>query len=119
MSFLGANSNSRPGARNAGGGLFGRGGRGNTAAAETPPPPTRWGDHHSIAFVDRYLKPGDHVLDIGASHGAFAVQAAQRVGLEGAVDAFEPSPQMRMRLNETIAIARTPQVIVHPRMVGR
>ncbi len=115
MSFLGSNSGSRA----AGGKLFGRGGRGSTATAETPPPPTRWGDHHSIAFVDRYLKRGDHVLDIGANDGAFAVQAAKCVGIEGAVDAFEPSPQMRMRLNENIAIARTPQVIVQPRMVGR
>ena len=104
---------------NKSGGLFGRAARGHTAADQSPPPPGHWGDPHSIAFVDRYLKPGDHVIDIGANNGAFAIQAARRVGLEGAVDAFEPSPQMRMKLNETIALARTPQVIVHPRMVGK
>lgn len=117
MTNPGANSNAKQGGRI--GGLFGRSPRGSAAAAELPPPPSHWGDHHAVAFVDRYLKPGDHVLDIGANAGAFAIQAARRVGIEGAVDAFEPSPQMRMKLNETIALARTPQVIVHPRMVGR
>jgi hypothetical protein len=116
MSISGANSTSKTGSRP---GLFGRAARGNAAAAELPPPPSHWGDPHSIAFLERYLKPGDHVLDIGANNGAFAIQAARCVGLEGAVDAFEPSPQMRMKLNETLALARTPQVMVHPRMVGK
>lgn len=121
MSISGANSNAGPAGRTGGrvGGLFRRSARGNEAVAETVPTPSQWGDPHSIVFVDRYLKPGDHVIDIGANNGAFAIQAARRVGLEGAVDAFEPSPQMRMKLNETIAAARTPQIIVHPRMVGR
>ena len=72
MGITGTNSgnkNGRPG------GLFGRSAR--AAAAELPPPPSHWGDPHSIAFVDRYLKPGDHVIDIGANNGAFAIQAAR------------------------------------------
>ena len=114
MGISGTNSGKSGGRQ---GGLFGRSAR--AAAADPLPPPSHWGDPHSIAFVDRYLKPGDHVLDIGANNGAFAIQAARAVGIEGVVDAFEPSPQMRMKLNETLALARTPQVIVHPRMVGK
>ncbi|MEX0809404.1 MAG: FkbM family methyltransferase [Dongiaceae bacterium] len=115
MGLLGTSNNA---GRTERGGLFGRGRGGNASAAETTAPAEGWADPHSMAFVDRYLKPRDHVLDIGANLGGFAIQAARRIGLEGSVDAFEPSPQMRMRLKEAIVTARALQVVIHPRLVS-
>lgn len=72
---------------------------------------TRWGqmlyhrhDHYIGRSLERYgefsvdeaamllslVKPGDFVVDGGANQGAFTVPLAQRVGLDGAVYAFEP-----------------------------
>jgi FkbM family methyltransferase len=118
MGLLGSSSNARPAGRGERGGLFGRGRHANASPSDSVPPVEDWADPHSVAFVERYLKPGDHVLDIGANLGGFAIQAARRVGLEGSIDAFEPSPQMRMRLKEAIATARTLQVVIHPRLVS-
>ncbi|MEX2202373.1 MAG: FkbM family methyltransferase [Dongiaceae bacterium] len=120
MGLLGTSNNAgrTASSRHERGGLFGRYRGGNASAAEAAAPADGWADPHSIAFVDRYLKPGDHVLDIGANVGGFAIQAARCIGLEGSVDAFEPSPQMRMRLKEAIATARALQVVIHPRLVS-
>lgn len=49
------------------------------------------------AFLD-FLKPGMCFIDIGANAGVFSLVAAQRVGPEGSVIAFEPSPPMFRRL---------------------
>jgi FkbM family methyltransferase len=43
-------------------------------------------------FVRRLLRPGDHVLDVGANIGFFTLTAAARVGPEGSVTAVEPIP---------------------------
>lgn len=42
----------------------------------------------------RLLKPGQTVLDIGANHGVYAIQAKLHVGREGQVHAFEPNPRL-------------------------
>jgi FkbM family methyltransferase len=54
-----------------------------------------------LTFVDRFLKPGMTVLDIGAHHGLYTLLASKRVGSKGRVFAFEPSPRERsaLRLN--------------------
>jgi FkbM family methyltransferase len=55
--------------------------------------------------VERYLRPGMTVLDIGAHHGFYTLLAAKQVGSTGRVIAFEPSPRelerlrMHLRLN--------------------
>ena len=121
MGLLGQSNNSggrNASGRNERGGLFGRGRPASASVAEAVAPVESWADPHSVAFVDRYLKPGDRVLDIGANLGGFAIQAARRVGLQGSIDAFEPSPQMRMRLKEAVATARALQVTIHPRLVS-
>jgi FkbM family methyltransferase len=57
------------------------------------------------AFVQRFLKPGMTVLDIGANEGYYTVLASKCVGPRGRVIGFEPSPrerrhlQMNLRLN--------------------
>jgi SAM-dependent methyltransferase len=43
-------------------------------------------------FVGRLLRLGMTVLDIGAHHGLYTLLASKRVGREGRVIAFEPSP---------------------------
>ena len=50
------------------------------------------------AFVATFLRPGMTVLDVGAHHGLYTLLASKRVGREGRVIAFEPSPRERRRL---------------------
>jgi FkbM family methyltransferase len=77
-----------------------------------------WADRHSVAFVERYLRPGDSVLDVGANDGRFALAAAALVGLEGRVDAVEPSPTMRRQLAEAVRRTHGAPVLIHDRMAG-
>jgi FkbM family methyltransferase len=49
-------------------------------------------------FVERFLRPGMTVLDVGAHHGFYSLLASQKVGAEGQVVAFEPSPRERRKL---------------------
>jgi FkbM family methyltransferase len=55
-------------------------------------------ENAEIRFVDRFLKPGMTVLDVGAHHGLYTLLASKRVGHSGKVFAFEPSPRERRRL---------------------
>lgn len=92
---------------------------------ETPMPPTRTArfegdaERHNLAFLERYLRLGDTVLDIGANTGQRAIPAAHLVGTPGRVDAFEPSPAMRSILIENVAGANLKSVVVvHATMAG-
>jgi len=49
-------------------------------------------------FVESFLRPGMTVLDIGAHHGFYTLLAARKVGKEGRVISFEPSPRERKKL---------------------
>jgi FkbM family methyltransferase len=53
-------------------------------------------------FVDRFLQPGMTVLDVGAHHGLYTLLSSIRVGTDGRVVAFEPSPRERERLKRHI-----------------
>jgi FkbM family methyltransferase len=44
-----------------------------------------------IKFLRRLLRPGQHVIDIGANVGVYALSMARTVGREGRVWAFEPA----------------------------
>ena len=48
------------------------------------------------------LRPGEHVVDIGAGPGFLAVEMAAALGRDGRVQAVDPSDSMR-----TLAEART------------
>jgi SAM-dependent methyltransferase len=77
-------------------------------------------ERHNLRFLQRYLRVGDAVLDIGANTGQRAVPAARLVGTPGRVDAFEPSPAMRAVLIESIANANLKSVVVvHALMAGQ
>jgi FkbM family methyltransferase len=53
-------------------------------------------------FVQRYLRPGLTVLDIGAHHGLYTMLASKLIGASGRVIAFEPSPRERKRLKRHV-----------------
>ena len=53
-------------------------------------------------FVNAFLRPGDVFVDVGANIGLFTLIAAQRVGREGRVLAFEPTARAFERLNDNV-----------------
>ena len=55
-------------------------------------------------FVRKVLRPGDRVLDVGANHGVYTLQAALRVGPTGRVWAFEPAPAPGACLEKSLAL---------------
>lgn len=60
-------------------------------------------DVDEMDFLDRYLRQGDHVLDIGANIGTYTLFSARRIGSAGRVVAFEPEPRNAARLRENVA----------------
>ena len=62
----------------------------------------------------RLVRPGHHVVDCGANVGYFTLQAARLAGPIGRVDAFEPDPLNRQRLEQNLAAnAMADRVKVH------
>ena len=47
-------------------------------------------ERDELGFIRHTVKPGDHVLDLGAHFGYFAIHMADLVGPRGTVTAFEP-----------------------------
>jgi FkbM family methyltransferase len=66
-----------------------------------------------IRFVRMYLQPGMHALDIGANFGVYTLAMAQAVGLQGSVQAFEPTPDTAALLRATLEDNGAGQVRVH------
>jgi FkbM family methyltransferase len=75
-----------------------------------------------LEFLARFLRPSDHVVDIGANIGYTVLAAATRLGPYGRVDAFEPNPTARGFLEDNIYMNRmlgmAAQVRVHSCAVG-
>ncbi|MHB8510527.1 MAG: FkbM family methyltransferase [Candidatus Dormibacteria bacterium] len=59
---------------------------------------------HELNFMTSVLRPGDVVIDIGANIGLFTLVAAQAVGSNGTVHAFEPVPGNCERLEENVQL---------------
>jgi FkbM family methyltransferase len=61
---------------------------------------------HLLPMLERYVKPGTTVIDVGAHIGTHVVKMAELAGPDGHVVAFEPQPKMfdelrcNLRLNE-------------------
>lgn len=55
-------------------------------------------------FVQKYLRPGDVFIDVGANIGLFSMIAAREVGPKGQVHAFEPSKETWRRLCQNVRI---------------
>jgi FkbM family methyltransferase len=55
-----------------------------------------------LAFIRRTVRAGDHVLDLGAHYGFFAMHMAAIVGPHGSVTAFEPFEENAALLSRSI-----------------
>jgi FkbM family methyltransferase len=75
-------------------------------------------DWHEMRFLQRYLRPGDGFVDVGANIGTYTLLAASLVGPRGGVDAFEPSPVAAGRLRESVELNQLPNVCVHEAAIG-
>jgi FkbM family methyltransferase len=69
--------------------------------------------------MSKLIGPGMCVVDVGANAGVFTLMAAQLVGREGAVHAFEPSTRDRERLLANVSLNGLSNVTVHPEALGR
>jgi FkbM family methyltransferase len=56
-----------------------------------------------LAFVRRTVRPGQHVLDVGAHIGFFTIHMATLVGPAGSVRAYEPMDENATLLERSIA----------------
>src|SRR5689334_15479164 len=70
------------------------------------------------AFIQRYLKPGMTVLDIGAHHGLYTLLAARQVTAQGRVYSFEPSPREQKALRLNLRLNRCKNVSIQPLALG-
>ena len=59
-------------------------------------------EQSELAFVRHLVKPGDHVLDLGAHVGFFTIHLAALVGPAGTVTAFEPFEENAELLERSI-----------------
>lgn len=73
---------------------------------------------HVTRELRRLLQPGMTFLDIGANIGYFTLLAANRVGEEGKVLAFEPVERNRDALLKSIAVNDRRNVVLYPYAVG-
>jgi FkbM family methyltransferase len=60
-------------------------------------------DPDSVILLERFLKRGDVVFDVGANIGWHALICAKSVGPEGQVHAFEPEPANFVLLSKSVA----------------
>ena len=75
---------------------------------------------NELDFVRRTVRPGQHVLDIGAHIGLFAMHMAAIVGPDGSVHAFEPFSENAECLEKSVKENRfEARVVVERKAVGR
>jgi FkbM family methyltransferase len=63
-----------------------------------------------MGFVQKILRPGMTVLDVGAHHGLYTLLLSKKVGRKGRVIAFEPSPRECQRLEKHLRFNRCSNV---------
>jgi FkbM family methyltransferase len=74
-------------------------------------------EYDDMLFTDRFLKPGDVVIDVGANIGLYSLLAASKTG-SGRVVALEPHPVAAQRLRENVALNRLQNVEVRAEAAG-
>jgi len=71
-----------------------------------------------MGFVQRLVRPGMTVLDVGAHHGLYTLLLSKRVDVNGRVIAFEPSPRECRRLEKHLRFNRCSNVHVERSAAG-
>lgn len=71
-----------------------------------------------MKFVQRFLRFGMTVVDIGAHHGLYTLLASKGVGRRGKVIAFEPSQRERRRLARNLRVNACWNVLVEGCALG-
>jgi FkbM family methyltransferase len=74
------------------------------------------GDEHLFRCLDKLLKPGDVLWDVGANVGYLALYFARPPHQLREIHAFEPNPRARITLESLFA--RHPVVRIHPIGLG-
>jgi FkbM family methyltransferase len=72
-----------------------------------------------LAQLHRWVSPGDHIVDVGAHYGAYALPMSRTVTDEGLVIALEPSRHARAVLSKNIRLNNARNVRVLPVAAGR
>ena len=70
-------------------------------------------------LVNRFLKKGMTVIDIGAHHGFYTLLASTKVGVDGKVISFEPSPKEREKLKYHLILNNCSNVSVEGYALGK
>lgn len=73
---------------------------------------------HTVAFLKRWLSPGDVAIDIGMNLGHFSTLAAEIVGKGGKVVAFEPNPNLCQQVGEHLRSQGLHQVEIRNMAIG-
>ena len=76
-------------------------------------------DTAELEVLNRWLKPGDFCLDLGANIGFFAATMAAKVGHTGLVCAVEAGPMTYGTLQRTLARLRLPQIALRHGCLGK
>lgn len=70
------------------------------------------------AIVQKYLKPGDTAIDIGAHIGYYTLLMSRLVSTNGLVVAFEPAPRNLEILRRNVDENAVKNATIHPTAVG-
>ena len=70
-------------------------------------------------LLDRFVRPGATVIDVGANIGYNTIRAALRAGPRGRVVAIEPTPDTLMVLRHNIAASGLANIDIAPVAAGR
>jgi FkbM family methyltransferase len=71
------------------------------------------------AFLKRLIKPGDHVVEVGANIGAHTIGLAKAVGPHGKVYAFEPQRVCFALLQAQVALNQAYNVFAYNQALSR
>ena len=75
-------------------------------------------DRKLTLIMERIVRPGDVVLDIGANVGVYTLTLAKNCSPEGRVLAFEPNPKLVDILSQLIEHNHLGNVVLHPVALG-
>jgi len=71
-----------------------------------------------LAFLREHIRPGMHVVDVGANVGFYSHTFAHAVGKEGTVTAFEPDPVLFAAMSASLRTNQIRNVTAHQMALG-